>query len=682
MSSSLLGLLLRLLRLLLSSSFFTKEAVVFFADFLSLLEKSIRRFIFIFLVKKDVLNALYKAHRNTQRRRRIRKQRAPLLARELYIFLIYNIKKEAEDKEEMETTAADLTKTLPHRLTSPYSKCFNRVPIVSVHEKADENGGLSLVGETLVVGGWVKTGREADAGKILFLEVNDGSTPQSLQVVVSSEIFSSSETSSGVSSLADMRPTGTSVVIEGEIKLPPETAKGQVIELHASRVLSVGKCDASTYPIAKKKQTLEYLRDKIHMRPRTNTIQSIARVRNALAFATHEFFNLHGFCYVHTPLITKSDCEGAGEMFQVTTLLGECDEEDGKKFTKSSVEEAVVMEKRAETAAIETKIAEMKQEEKPSKSGLKEQNKKLEQAKKDLSELERKFRKVGGLQRSEDGTIDYSEDFFGEKTFLTVSGQLAVETYACALSNVYTFGPTFRAEDSYTTRHLAEFWMIEPELAFADLNDDMQCAEDYVRHCCKYLLKTCRKDLEFFQKMYDKNCLERVENVANNPFGRVSYTEAIEILKDAVETKKKEFVYPVEWGIDLATEHERYLAEEVYKKPVVVYNYPKDIKAFYMRLNPDGKTVAAMDILVPKVGELVGGSQREERLDVLEQRMKDCGLELEEYSWYLDLRRYGSVTHSGFGLGFERLILFTTGMENIRDVIPYPRWPKNCLEGH
>ena len=366
----------------------------------------------------------------------------------------------------------------------------------------------------------------------------------------------------------------------------------------------------------------------------------------------------------------------------MTTLLGECDDEDGKKFLKSSVEESGGEEKRAETAAIETKIAEMKQEEKPSKSGLKEQNKKLEQAKKDLSELERKFRKVGGLQRSEDGTIDYSEDFFGEKTFLTVSGQLAVETYACALSNVYTFGPTFRAEDSYTTRHLAEFWMIEPELAFADLNDDMQCAEDYVRHCCKYLLKTCRKDLEFFQKMYDKNCLERVENVANNPFGRVSYTEAIEILKDAIETKKKEFMYPVEWGIDLATEHERYLAEEVYKKPVVVYNYPKDIKAFYMRLNPDGKTVAAMDILVPKVGELVGGSQREERLDVLEQRMKDCGLELEEYSWYLDLRRYGSVTHSGFGLGFERLILFTTGMENIRDVIPYPRWPKNCLEGH
>ena len=579
----------------------------------------------------------------------------------------------------MDTTAADLTKTLPHRLSSPYSRCFNRVPIIDVHEKADGEGGVSLVGETLTIGGWVKTGREADAGKILFLEVNDGSTPQSLQVVVSSEIFSSSESEY---SLADMRPTGTSVVIEGEIKLPPESAKGQVIEMHATRVVQVGKCDANTYPIAKKKQTLEYLREKIHMRPRTNTIQSIARVRNALAFATHEFFNSNGFCYVHTPLITKSDCEGAGEMFQVTTLLGECDGEDGKKYTKSSVEEAVVEEKRAETAAIETKIAEMKQEEKPSKSGLKEQNKKLEQAKKDLSELERKFRKVGGLQRNEDGTIDYSEDFFGEKTFLTVSGQLAVETYACALSNVYTFGPTFRAEDSYTTRHLAEFWMIEPELAFADLADDMQCAEDYVRHCCKHLLKTCRKDLEFFQKMYDKNCLERVENVANNPFGRVSYTEAIEILKDAVETKKKEFVYPVEWGIDLATEHERYLAEEVYKKPVVVYNYPKDIKAFYMRLNPDGKTVAAMDILVPKVGELVGGSQREERLDVLEQRMKDCGLELEEYSWYLDLRRFGSVTHSGFGLGFERLILFTTGMENIRDVVPFPRWPKNCLEGH
>jgi len=584
----------------------------------------------------------------------------------------------------MDTLAKDVNESLPsykheeaknlaeHRLQQKYAKCFNKVSIKSIHETEDHTKGLSLIGEKLVCAGWVKTGREADAGKIVFIELNDGSTPESLQVVISGAVLED---------LSAVRATGTSLVVEGVITKPPESATGQVIELHATRVINIGKCDANTYPIAKKKQTLEYLREKIHMRPRTNTIQAIARVRNALAFATHEFFNQNGFCYVHTPLITKSDCEGAGEMFQVTTLLSECDGEEGKKCSPLC-DENTLNEKKFEYNSIENMIGEMEKEEKPSKSGLKDQRKKLEQAKKELLELERKFRKVGGLQRKEDGTIDYSEDFFGDKTFLTVSGQLAVETYACALSNVYTFGPTFRAEDSYTTRHLAEFWMIEPELAFADLNDDMQCAEDYVRHCCAYLLKTCRKDLEFFAKMYDKTCLERVENVANNPFGRVSYTEAIEILKEAVEQKKKEFVYPVEWGIDLATEHERYLAEVVYQKPVIVYNYPKDIKAFYMRLNPDGKTVAAMDILVPKVGELVGGSQREERLDVLEKRMQDCGLELEEYSWYLDLRRFGSVVHSGFGLGFERLILFTTGMENIRDVIPFPRWPKNCLEGH
>ena len=465
---------------------------------------------------------------------------------------------------------------------------MQRERIVNLRDEAQ-------VGREVLVQGWVRIFRNDQ-----FIALNDGSCLGNLQLVIDREATEDA--------VKKRITTGAAIAAKGVIEA--SQGRGQVTELKVTELEILGDADPESFPIQMKRHTMEFLREKAHLRFRTCTFGAVFRVRHALNFAVHKFFTDEGFFQMHTPIITGSDAEGAGEMFQVTTL--------------------------------------------------------------DLN----------NVPKADDGSVDFAEDFFGKTANLTVSGQLEAELGAMALGQVYTFGPTFRAENSNTSRHLAEFWMIEPELAFADLADDMQCAEDYVRHCCKHLLKTCRKDLEFFQKMYDKNCLERVENVANNPFGRVSYTEAIEILKDAVETKKKEFVYPVEWGIDLATEHERYLAEEVYKKPVVVYNYPKDIKAFYMRLNPDGKTVAAMDILVPKVGELVGGSQREERLDVLEQRMKDCGLELEEYSWYLDLRRFGSVTHSGFGLGFERLILFTTGMENIRDVIPFPRWPKNCLEGH
>mmetsp|Transcript_294 Transcript_294/g.668 ORF Transcript_294/g.668 Transcript_294/m.668 type:complete len:294 (+) Transcript_294:1000-1881(+) len=284
----------------------------------------------------------------------------------------------------------------------------------------------------------------------------------------------------------------------------------------------------------------------------------------------------------------------------------------------------------------------------------------------------------GGLPRTPEGGIDYKEDFFAKAAYLTVSGQLQGEIYACGMGQIYTFGPTFRAENSNTVRHLAEFWMIEPEIAFADIYDDMQCAEDYVRYCCKYLLDNCRDDMEFFQKMIDKQCIERLEQVISTPFIRVTYTDAVDILIKAIAAKKKAFDNPVEWGVDLASEHERYLTEEVYKQPIIVYNYPKDIKAFYMRLNDDNKTVAAMDLLVPKVGELVGGSQREERVEVLERRLKELEMPPEPYEWYLELRRYGSCTHSGFGLGFERLILFATGMDNIRDVIPFPRWPQHA----
>jgi len=349
---------------------------------------------------------------------------------------------------------------------------------------------------------------------------------------------------------------------------------------------------------------MEYLRSIAHLRPRFHFIGAVARVRAALAQATHQFFRSKGFLYVHTPLITAADCEGAGEMFQVTTLMHDAEKE--------------------------------------------------------------------GLPRDK-GKIDYSKDFFGKPAFLTVSGQLSVENYCCALSNVYTFGPTFRAENSHTSRHLAEFWMIEPELAFADIHDDMQCAEDYLKFCVRYAMDNNHEDLTWFDNNVEKGLVKRLENLLAEPFARISYTEAIEIL--IKESPNAGFQVPVEWGMDLGSEHERYLCEKIYKKPTVVYNYPKDIKAFYMRLNDDEKTVAAMDVLAPAIGEVIGGSQREERLDVLDRRIGEMGLDVKDYWWYRDLRRFGSVPHCGFGLGFERLIMLTTGVENIRDVIPYPRYP-------
>jgi asparaginyl-tRNA synthetase len=448
------------------------------------------------------------------------------------------------------------------------------------------------------------------------------------------------------------------------------------VELKATKVLHVGRTDATKYPLAKKKQSMEYLRDIAHLRPRTNTIGAVARIRNALAYATHKFFQENGFLYVHTPIITASDCEGAGEMFQVTTLLS-----DAEKGEQQNVDPQELEAAKEQVALQGAKVKELKAaaaaepESKDLEKKSKKEVKRLLQMKKSLEELEEKTRIVNGIQYKEDGSVDYSKDFFGRKSYLTVSGQLNGEYYACALSNIYTFGPTFRAENSHTSRHLAEFWMIEPEMAFCTLEDDMQCAEDYVRFCCRFVLDNCRPDLEFITKMIDSEAINRLEQVASTPFMRLSYTEAIEKLEEVVKEGKKKFQYPVAWGIDLQSEHERYLTEEVYKQPVIVYNYPKDIKAFYMRLNDDQKTVAAMDVLVPRVGELIGGSQREDRLDILEERITASGMPLEAYAEYLDMRRYGTNPHSGFGLGFERLILFATGIDNIRDVIPFPRWP-------
>jgi len=557
----------------------------------------------------------------------------------------------------------------------PYSKSYGRTSINTIIGASD--AGKSMIGKTLRVGGWIKTGREAGAGAFAFLEVNDGSCFESIQVMMSKEVADQ------VGGLKLLTPTGTSVLVEGELTPTPEGTK-QAVELKATRVLHVGECEASTYPIAKKKTSYEFLREKMHLRPRTNTIGAVARIRNALAYATHRFFQENGFLYVHTPIITASDCEGAGEMFQVTTLLGKVDEEaEAPSSAGSQVTPEKVESLKAAAAAQGEKVKSVKAAAAADKANqelaaaVKAEVAALMKAKEEAAKAEEMSSVVGGLKRLPDGKVDYKEDFFGRPAYLTVSGQLQGEYYACALSNVYTFGPTFRAEQSYTSRHLAEFWMIEPEIAFCDLEDDMVCAEDYVRFCCRFLLDNCRSDLEFIAKMVDKTAIDRLEQVASSSFKRCSYTEAIELLEKAVAGGKK-FEHAVSWGIDLATEHERFLTEELFKQPVIVYDYPKEIKAFYMKLNEDGKTVAAMDVLVPKVGELIGGSQREDRYDTLKARIEATGMDAGPYEQYLDIRKYGSVPHSGFGLGFERLLLFATGLENIREVIPFPRWPGNA----
>jgi asparaginyl-tRNA synthetase len=454
--------------------------------------------------------------------------------------------------------------------------------------KFPKGDSADLVGQKVTVKAWVKTVRFQK--KFAFLELNDGSTLTNLQVIVD-------ESLANYHSLKEELSTGCSVAVTGTIK--ESMGKKQSFEIHAENVIVIGTCDPATYPLQKKRHTFEYLRSIAHLRPRTNTLGAVMRVRNALGYATHQYFQEKGFLYLNSPIITASDCEGAGEMFRVSTLN-------------------------------------------PNK-----------------------------LPKDEEGQIDYSKDFFERPTFLTVSGQLNAEIYALALSDVYTFGPTFRSENSNTKRHLAEFWMIEPEMAFADLNDDADSAEEYLKYVLRYALEHCQEDMHFFDKFISNGLVERIEHIVNSPFERMSYTYAVRVLERA----KKSFEFPVKWGIDLQTEHERYLAEEFVGKPVVVTDYPKDIKAFYMRMNDDNKTVAAMDILVPTIGEIVGGSQREERLGALETRLLEMNLPKEDYWWYLELRKYGSVPHAGYGVGFERLVLLATGMENIRDVIPFPRSP-------
>ncbi|OMO59671.1 Aspartyl/Asparaginyl-tRNA synthetase, class IIb [Corchorus capsularis] len=473
----------------------------------------------------------------------------------------------------------------------------NKLKIADIKGGPDE--GLDRVGQTLVAMGWVRTLRVQSS--VTFLEVNDGSCLSNMQCVLSSDAEGYDQVESGLIS------TGASIWVQGTL-VASQGAK-QKVELKVDKVVLVGKSDPS-YPIQKKRVSREFLRTKAHLRPRTNTFGAVARVRNALSYATHKFFQENGFVWISSPIITASDCEGAGEQFCVTTLIP--------------------------------------------------------------SSREAADSPVNAIPNTKDGLIDWSQDFFGKPAFLTVSGQLNAETYATALSDVYTFGPTFRAENSNTSRHLAEFWMIEPELAFADLNDDMACATAYLQYVVRHVLDNCKEDMEFFNTWIEKGIISRLNDVAEKDFVQLTYTDAIELLLKA----KKKFEFPVKWGCDLQSEHERYITEEAFNGcPVIIRDYPKDIKAFYMRQNDDGKTVAAMDLLVPRVGELIGGSQREERLEYLENRLDEMKLNKESFWWYLDLRRYGSVPHAGFGLGFERLVQFATGVENIRDAIPFPRTP-------
>ncbi|MDE6271684.1 MAG: asparagine--tRNA ligase [Muribaculaceae bacterium] len=457
------------------------------------------------------------------------------------------------------------------------------VPIKTLFEKAEE-----YIGKKVDVKGWVRSRRGNKY--VQFVALNDGSTIKSLQIVFDLAKFSDDD-------LKDIT-TGSSIHVQGQ--LVESQGKGQTIEVQAEELEVYGTSDPETYPLQKKGHSLEFLREKAHLRPRTNTFAAVLRIRHALAYAIHKFFNDKGFYYFHTPLITASDCEGAGAQFQVTTLP------------------------------------------------------------------------LNDLPTDKAGNIDYSKDFFGKMASLTVSGQLEGELGATALGCIYTFGPTFRAENSNTPRHLSEFWMIEPEMAFYEIEDNMDLAEEFIKYCINYALEHCKDDIEFLAEHFDKELPARLKFVVDNDFVRLPYSEGIKIL----EQSGKKFEFPVYWGVDLASEHERYLVEDHFKKPVILTDYPKEIKAFYMKLNEDGKTVRAMDVLFPKIGEIIGGSQREENFDKLRTRMEELGLEGME--WYLDTRRFGTVPHSGFGLGFERLVLFVTGMQNIRDVIPFPRYPKNC----
>ncbi len=488
----------------------------------------------------------------------------------------------------------------------------------------------SAVGKTVLLQGWVRTRRDSKGG-FSFLELNDGSCQGNVQIIAEAAL---PNYESDVKKLH----TGCSVSVEGTVRQSP--AKGQATEVQATKITVHGWADPDAYPIQKKGATFEYLRTVSHLRPRTNTFGAIARVRNCVCKSIHDFFQERGFLYIHTPIITASDCEGAGELFKVTTL----------ELAKGPRTPPTPPSKGGETTPSP-----------PCEGGEQKTSAPCEEGEQKTSPP-----CEGGA-----GGVDFSKDFFHKPTYLTVSGQLQAEIFACSLGKVYTFGPTFRAENSNTPRHLAEFWMIEPEMAFFDLQDNMDLAEAFIKRIIKDALERCGEDMKFFQERIDKEILTRLEGIRKSDFLRVPYTEAIDILQKSGQT----FEFPVNWGMDLQTEHERFLTEKHFQKPTILFDYPKAIKPFYMRVNDDGKTVRAMDVLVPGVGEIIGGSQREERFDVLEANMKEKGLHLDAYQWYLDLRRYGTVPHSGFGLGLERTLLFLTGMANIRDVIPFPRTP-------
>lgn len=448
-------------------------------------------------------------------------------------------------------------------------------------------------GQEVLAKGWVRTKRGNK--EIVFVALNDGSTIKNIQIVI--------DKNADTETILPKITTGACIGVKGN--LVESVGSGQAVEIHADEITLYGPCDPVRYPLQKKDTSLEYLRTVAHMRPRTNTFGAILRLRSQMAYAIHEYFHKKGFVYLNTPLITASDCEGAGQMFQVTTL--------------------------------------------------------------DLN----------NVPKNKKGTPDYSKDFFGKQASLTVSGQLEGELGATALGDIYTFGPTFRAENSNTPRHLAEFWMVEPEMAFYDITDNMDLAEDFIKHLVKYALDNCYDDIQFLNDRYDNELIERLKSVISTEFVRLEYTEGIKILEEAVKNGVQ-FEYPVYWGVDLQSEHERYLVEKHFGKPVILTGYPKEIKAFYMKQNEDGKTVRAMDVLFPKIGEIIGGSEREADLEKLETRINEIGMSHRTLEWYLDTRRFGSCPHSGFGLGFERLLLFVTGMTNIRDVIPFPRTPKNC----
>ena len=465
-------------------------------------------------------------------------------------------------------------------------KNIQRTVIVDALKRTDFGADVNIKG-------WVRTRRGNKT--INFVALNDGSTIINIQIVIDIEKFGEDF----------LKPITTGACISVNGKLVQSQGQGQSVEIQADEILIYGTADPKTYPLQKKGHTLEFLREIAHLRPRTNTFGAIFRIRHNMAMAIHTYFHEHGYFYFHTPLITSSDCEGAGQMFQVTT-----------------------------------------------------QN-------------------LYDLKKDENGKIDYSNDFFGKQASLTVSGQLEGELAAMSLGKIYTFGPTFRAENSNTPRHLAEFWMIEPEVAFYEIEDNMALAQDFIQYCVRWALEKCTDDVNFLCSMYDKELIDRLKFVVNNDFKRLTYTEAVEILKKAVADGYK-FEFPVDWGTDLQSEHERYLVEQHFKCPVILTDYPKEIKSFYMKQNDDGKTVRAMDVLFPKIGEIIGGSQREEDLEKLSNRAKEMGVPDKDIWWYLDTRRFGTAPHSGFGLGFERLMLFVTGMQNIRDVIPFPRTPKNC----